>query len=276
VSRFSWFQLGYRKAAGKPKAGFAFVCLVLALYGVLSAHTAWGQKEIHVAAAADLQPVMPTLADEYQKATGVKVIPSFGSSATLAQQIINGAPMDLFLSADFSNPEKIVAAGLADEKAPTQYAKGALVLWARKDSPLQPITIDSLTDKRVTSVAIANPLHAPYGLAAERALKSLKMYDSVSPHLVVAENIAQAAQFVESGNAQLGLISLTSASTPHFKEIGSFVQVPDATYPPIYQCAVVMAKSDKKAEAHAFLDWLLSPATQASLPQFGLGPVVAK
>jgi molybdate transport system substrate-binding protein len=276
VSRFSWFQLGYRKAVNKPKAKDSFVCLMLALCLFFSASAAWGQKEIHVAAAADLQPVLPTLADEYQKATGVKVIASFGSSATLAQQIINGAPIDLFLSADFSNPEKIVAAGLADSKTPTQYAKGALVLWARKDSPLQPISIDSLTDKRVTSVAIANPLHAPYGLAAERALKSLKMYDAVSPHLVVAENIAQTAQFVESGNAQLGLISLTSASAGHFKEIGSFVQVPDATYPPIYQCAVVMAKSDKKAEAHAFLDWLLSPPVQSSLPKFGLGSVASK
>jgi len=235
----------------------------------------WGQqaKELHVAAAADLQPVLPTLVDAYLKATGVRVVTSFGSSATLAQQIINGAPVDLFLSADFSNPEKIVAAGLADGSVPTQYAKGALVLWARKDSPLQPISIDSLTDKRVTSVAIANPLHAPYGLAAERALKALKMYDAVAPHLVIAENIAQAAQFVESGNAQLGLISLTGASSAHFKEAGTFIRVPAETYPPIMQCAVVTAKSEKKAEAHAFLDWLLSPTVQGSLEKYGLGAV---
>ena len=91
--------------------------------------------------------------------------------------------MDLFLGADFVFPEKVVAAGLADGKAPTPYARGTLVLWARKDSPLQPITIDSLTDKRATSVAIANDLRAPYGLAAVSALKRLKMYDAVKPHL---------------------------------------------------------------------------------------------
>ena len=245
----------------------ALAALALCWEEVAPAQT---QEKLHIAAAADLQPVMPVLADEYQKTSGVKLVVSFGSSSTLAQQILNGAPIDVFLSADFTNPEKIVAAGMADGSTPTEYAKGRLVLWARKDSPLQPITIDSLTDKRVTSVAIANPLHAPYGLAAERALKALKMYDVVAPHLVIAENIAQAAQFVESGNAQLGLISLTGASSAHFQQVGSFVRIPSAIHPPILQCAVVMAKSEKKAEAHAFLDWLLSEKVQASLPTMGL------
>lgn len=226
-----------------------------------------------MAAAADLQPVLPVLAAEYEKATGVKPVISFGSSGSLATQIINGAPMDLFLGADFVFPEKIVAAGLADANAPTQYAKGTLVLWARKDSPLQPISLESLVDKRVATVAIANDLHAPYGRAAVMALQRMKMYDAVKPHLVVAENIAQTAQFVESGNAQLGLISLTIASSEHFKQAGTFVRVPTTSYPPLVQCAVVMAKSDRKAMAHKFLDWLLSPAVQAQLPEMGLASV---
>ncbi|HEX7159325.1 MAG TPA: molybdate ABC transporter substrate-binding protein [Edaphobacter sp.] len=271
--RHSWFQLGYRmRGLSGQGSALRHVVLACALMFAGSFH-AVAQKELNIAAAADLQSVMPTLADAYLKATGVKLVVSYGSSATLAQQILSGAPMDLFLSADYLNPEKIVAAGLADGRAPTQYAKGALVLWARKDSPLQPITIDSLTDKRVTRVAIANPLHAPYGLAAERALKALKVYDTVAPHLVIAENIAQAAQFVESGNAQLGLISLTTASSPHFQAIGTFVQIPKVAYPPILQSAVVMANSEKKAEAHAFLDWLLSEKTQAMLPAMGLDAV---
>jgi len=229
-------------------------------------------SELRVAAAADLQPVLSVLAPEYEKATGVKLAVSYGSSGTLATQILNGAPMDLFLGADFVFPEKVVAAGLADSAAPTQYAKGTLVLWARKDSPLQPITLDTLVDKRVTSVAIANDLHAPYGRAAVMALQRMKMYDVVKPHLVVAENISQAAQFVESGNAQLGLISLTAASTQHFKDAGTFVRVPTSSYSPIVQCAVVMAKSNRKA-AHAFLDWLLTPQIQARLPEMGLASV---
>ena len=230
-------------------------------------------KELRVAAAADLQPVLPVLAERYEKATGVHLVISFGSSGNLTTQILNGAPMDLFLGADFVFPEKIVAAGMADGKAPTQYARGTLVLWARKDSPLQPISLDTLLDKRVTSVAIANDLHAPYGQAAVAALKRMHMYDQVKPHLVIAENIAQAAQFVESGNAQLGLISLTTASSQRFQAEGTFVRVPTSSYVPIVQCAVVMAKSEHKAEAHAFLDWLLKPEVQAVLATMGLDPV---
>jgi molybdate transport system substrate-binding protein len=229
-------------------------------------------KELRVAAASDLQPVMPVLAAEYEKATGIKLLVSYGASATLTQQILNGAPMDVFLAADFSFPQQIVSAGLADAKAPTPYARGTLVLWARKDSPLQPITFDSLTDKRVTSIAIADQTHAPYGRAAVSALTSMKLYDTLKPHLVVGENISQAAQFVESGNAQLGLISLTTASTEHFRQAGTYVLVPTAAYPPILQCAVVMAKSDRKDAANAFLKWMLSPAIQGELKGFGLAP----
>jgi molybdate transport system substrate-binding protein len=234
---------------------------------------AWGQKELRVAAAADLQPVMPVLSQAYEHATGIKLVVSFGSSSTLATQILGGAPMDIFLGADFVYPEKVVAAGLADGSAPTAYAKGSLVLWTRKDSGLLPLSVERLTDPRVKTVAIANELHAPYGRAAAEALRKMKMYDAVSPHFVVGENIAQTAQFVESGNAQLGLISLTAASSPHFKEIGTYVLVPTTQYPEIRQYAVVMKNSDRKAAAHAFLDWLLSSAVQGNLPSLGLGAV---
>jgi molybdate transport system substrate-binding protein len=239
----------------------------------MSVATAWAQKELRVAAAADLQPVMPVLSQAYEHATGVKLVVSFGSSSTLATQILGGAPMDIFLGADFIYPEKVVAAGLADGTAPTAYAKGTLVLWARKDSGLLPLSIERLTDPRVKTVAIANELHAPYGRAAAEALRKMKMYDAVSPHFVVGENITQTAQFVESGNAQLGLISLTAASTEHFKQLGTYVLVPTSQYPAILQFAVVMKNSDRKADAHAFLDWLLSSPVQENLPNLGLGAV---
>ena len=226
-----------------------------------------------MAAAADLQPVMPVLAQMYERKTGIKLVVSYGSSATLTTQILNGAPFDVFMSADFVHPEQVVAAGLADGSAPTPYAKGTLVLWTRKDSGLLPLSMDRLTDPRVTKIAIANELHAPYGFAAASALRKMKLYDKVAPHLVVGENIAQTAQFVESGNAQLGLISLTTASTEHFKQIGTYVLVPTSVYPELRQCAVILAKSDKKAEAHIFMNWLLSPAIQGDLPKLGLSPV---
>ena len=233
-------------------------------------------KELHIAAAADLQPVLPTLAAEYQRQTGVKLVSSFGSSATLTQQLENGDPQDVFLSADYVHPEQLVAAGLTDSNAPTPYARGVLVLWARKDSPAQPLTLQSLTSPKVTKIAIANPMHAPYGFAATRALASLGLTDKTAAKLVVAENIAQTAQFAESGNAQVGLLSLTIASSPHFRDLGSFVRVPPNSYPGIRQCAVILKASKNQAAAHAFLTWLTSPAVQQSLKSFGLDPVQSR
>ena len=230
-------------------------------------------KEIRVLAAADLQPVMPSLAAAYEHATGIHLNVSFASSSTLATQIINGEPADLFLAADFSFPEKVIAANLADTPAPVPYAQGALVLWARKDSPLQPLTQNTLHDDHFSRLAIANPDHAPYGRAAVAALTWMKLYDKLKPQLVVAENIAQTAQFVESGNAQLGLISLTIASSEHFHQIGSFIRIPQTAYPAIRQCAVVMRNASHRAEAHAFLDWLRSPPIQQNLTKYGLDPV---
>ncbi len=225
-----------------------------------------------MAAAADLQPVLPALATAYQQTTGVKLVVSFASSGVLTQQILNGAPVDLFLGADFVFPERIVAAGLADSPAPVPYAHGKLVLWARRDSPLQPISVDRLSQPELHSLAIANPEHAPYGRAAVRALERLKLYGKLTPRLATAENVAQAGQFALSGNAQAALISLTLATSQRYKQVGSYVVVPDI-YPEIRQCAVVLKGSDRRGEAHAFLTWLLSSKVQEQLPKLGLEPV---
>lgn len=229
-------------------------------------------KVLNIAAAADLQPVMPKLAAAYEQATGIKLIASFGSSATLTQQLMNGDPQDVFLSADLTHPQDLITHGLADDKAPVPYATGVLVLWARKDSPAQPLSLASLTKPAVTRIAVANDAHAPYGLAATQALTSLYLLEAVKPKLVIAENIAQTAQFAESGNAQAGLISLTLAGTPHFQELGTYVRLPAGSYAPLKQCAVVMKSSQHAAMAHDFLRWLISPETQAKLRTFGLEP----
>jgi molybdate transport system substrate-binding protein len=230
-------------------------------------------KEVRIAAAADLQSVLPALAPMYEQKTGVKLVISYGSSGNLATQILNGLPVDLFLGADYTFPEKIVAANLADSKDAIPYARGTLVLWTRNDTPFQPLSLDSLSDTRVQKIAIADETRAPYGRAAVAALTHMKLYDQLKPKLVIGENIAQAGQFVQSGNAQLGLISLTMAMSEQFKSSGNYVLFPKVVYPEIRQCAVVLAKSDHRAEAHAFLDWLLSEPIQASLPKLGLAPV---
>lgn len=226
-------------------------------------------KTLRIAAAADLQPVMPALAAAYERETGTRLAVSFGSSSALATQIVNGAPVDVFLGADFSFPERVVAAGLADEKEPVPYAQGTLVLWARKDSPAQPISMGSLSSGKVTHIAVADEFHAPYGRAAFAAMRTLKVLDTLRPKLVTGESISQTAQFAESGNAQAGFLSLTIADTAHFKEVGSFVYV-DKVYPKILQCGVVLKRSTELPEAHRFLDWLLSAKVQDHLHDFGL------
>lgn len=226
---------------------------------------------VHVAAAADLQPVLPAVLANFEKQTGKHVEVSYASSSVLATQILNGAPFDLFLSADMSFPQKLTDAGLAD--TPIEYAEGTLVLWARKDSPLQPLTLASLQSNKLHRLAVANPEHAPYGRAAREAIESLHLTSILQPKLVAAENIAQAALYAESANTDAGLISLTSASTEKFRNEGSYVVIPKDTYTPLAQGAVVLKRSAGAAGGQMLLEFLLSPAQQKQLAQRGLQPV---
>lgn len=247
--------------------------VLLALLTLLAPALAAQTPQLQVAAAADLQPVMPSLAAAYEHATGVHLVTAFGSSATLAQQLANGAPQDIFLSADTAHPQQLIDSGIALGPAPTPYAHGVLVLWARNDSPLQPISLDTLKDARLTHLAIANPAHAPYGLAAQQALQHLGLYGQLQPKLAIAENISQTAQFAESGNAQAALISLTIASSEHFRSLGNFVRILADAYSPIQQSGVILKASHQQKLARDFLDWLTSPAVQQQLKSFGLEPV---
>lgn len=274
----SWVCSGYRKAiidrrkSLQTSAGAVLLLLATSVTTPFStAQAAGSPKQLRVFAAADLVPVMPALAQLYEQKTGVKLKVSTGSSGMMTTQIENGAPADIFLGADFTFPEKLVADNLTDAKAPIAYARGTLVLFARKDSPLQPLDLDRLRDPRAQKIAVADETHAPYGRAAMSALTRMHFIDAVRPRLVIAENVAQTGQFVESGNAQLGLISLTLASSERYRQVGTYVIVPASQYPEIRQCAVVIAKGNT-AEAHAFLKWLLSSDIQQKLPNVGLRP----
>jgi molybdate transport system substrate-binding protein len=229
-------------------------------------------KELRVDAAGDMKTALPVLAQAYEHATGIKLTVSYGASGKLANRIVDGEAVDLFLSADYLYAEQVVAANLADTGSPIPYARGMLVLWARKDSPLQPLHLEVLTDARVKTVAVANIEEAPYGRAALSAIEKMKMLDAVKPKLVVAEDGAQAGEFAESGKTQLAFLSQAMATSEHFKDLGTFVLVP-TVYPEIRQCAVVLRGSERRAEAHAFLDWLRSPGIQQHLPKLGFRPV---
>jgi molybdate transport system substrate-binding protein len=225
---------------------------------------------LKIAAAADLQPVLPALIDQFEKQAQKKVEASYASSATLATQIINGGPFGLFLSADLSFPQKVIAAGLGDSAEPVPYARGTLVLWARNDSPVQPLSMDSLRNPTLKTVAVANPDHAPYGRAAKAAIEKLGLAGTLQGKLVVAENIAQTAQYADSGNAQAGFLSLTSALTPRLTSDGKYVAVPEDSYPPLLQGAVVIKHGPGAEVAHQFLDFLLSAPIRKELAERGL------
>lgn len=252
---------------------------ILCFLGLLCLAPLCAQTPLRVAAAADLEPVLPPLLEQFRQATGIRAEATFSASAVLAAQIQNGAPFDLFLSADLGYPKRLIdagladAAGTADSSTPIVYAKGTLVLWARKDSSLPPPSLDLLRNGGLKRLAIANPERAPYGRAAVAALTRLKLYDALKPRLVTAENISQAAQFVDSGNADAGLISLTSALTPRLAANGAYFVIPRDLYPPIEQGAIIVSKTTQRAAVHKLLDFLLSANVQAQLAKSGLTPV---
>jgi molybdate transport system substrate-binding protein len=231
------------------------------------------QAPLRIAAAADLQPVLPPILVQFEQSTGIHAEATFQASAALTTQIQNGAPFDLFLSADLGYPKRLIDASLADSGVPIIYARGTLVLWTRKDSKWPTPSLSTLSDPNLKRLAIANPDRAPYGKAAIATLTSLKLLESLKPKFVIAENISQTAQFAETRNADAGLISLTSASTSHLQSIGNYFLIPRNLYPPIEQGAVIITKSTQRENAHKFLDYLLSAPIQHQLSIAGLTPV---
>lgn len=243
------------------------LCALLASATAMQAQ----KTPMRIAAAADLQPLLPALISDFQKSNHVAVDASYGSSATLATQILNGAPYDLFLAANTAFPQKVADANLSVRPQTTEYARGTLVLWARKGVISGPLTLRALTSPSIHRIAVADPKHAPYGTAAIAALHSTRLFAALQPKLVYAENIAQAAQFAQSGNAQCALISKTLAITPELRQAGTFVEVPAGSYPPLRQAAVVLRNAPEKQTAEAFLRFLASPAARKLLVAGGLG-----
>lgn len=244
---------------------------------LIVAPAVFAQGTLRVAAAADLEPVLPPILEQFEHATGIHAEATYQASAMLTTQIMNGAPFDVFLSADLGFPKRLIDAGVADaagspdSTTPITYAKGTLVLWTRKDSRLTP-SLDLLRSPALKRLAIANPDRAPYGKAAVAALQKLGLYDELKPRVATAENIAQAAQFVDSGNAEAGLISLTSALTPRLQSDGAYFVMPRDLYPPIEQGAVIVSHTGQRAAAHKLLDFLLSESVQKQLAASGLTP----
>lgn len=230
-------------------------------------------EQITVAAAADLNYAMQDLAAQFQQKTGNTVVFSFGASGNIYTQIQSGAPYDLFFSADAEYPKKLADAGKIDRASLRTYALGHLVLWMPSTSKLdlQKQKMDVLLQDSVKKIAIANPEHAPYGRAAVAALEHFQLKGLVNDKLVLGENVSQAAQFVQSGNAQAGLIAESLALSPAMKSAGRFWELPSDSYPEIQQTAGVVVTSRHKRTAQAFLEYVTSSEGAKILEQYGFG-----
>jgi len=230
--------------------------------------------EVLVAAAADLNFAIKEIASDYEKKTGNSVKLSLGSSGNFYSQIFNGAPFDLFFSADIDYPRKLDEAGLTVPGTLFMYAVGRIVVWVPKGSPIdvEGLKIKALLHSSVRKVAIANPVHAPYGRAAVAALKHFGLYDQVQKKFVLGENISQTAQFVQSGAADIGIIALSLAVAPAVKQAGRYWELPPETYPRIEQGAVILKAAQAKGNFEAvqsFYDWIKAPGGQGILRRYG-------
>jgi molybdate transport system substrate-binding protein len=226
--------------------------------------------QLRIAAASDLQAALPDIVSAFKRATPADVTVSYGSSGSFFAQIQNGAPFDVFLSADVDYPKRLAAAGAADPATLRQYASGHLVLWARREAKLDLSRgLPVLNDPRVRHVAMANPKYAPYGRAAEAALRAARLYDTLRPKLVMGESLAQTAQLVESGNADVGLLSRSLALGPTLAAEGTYVEIPTTLYPPIDQAAIMVKTSREPALARRFIAFLSRGEARQYLERFG-------
>ncbi len=226
---------------------------------------------VRVAAAADLKFALEGIKTEFGKQyPDIELALTFGSSGTFFQQLGQGAPFDVFLSADLEFPKKLVEQGKARKSDVFRYAVGRLVVWASTDSEIDATKgLSSLTDSAARKIAIANPEHAPYGRAAVAAMKSAGVYDSVKGKLVLGENVAQAAEFVQSGNADVAVVALSLALSPRFQKSGRYSEVPLDSYPRIDQGGVVMGAADDPAAARRLKTFMTSSRGRAILHDNG-------
>ena len=227
-------------------------------------------EEITIAAASDLNFAFKEIIPAYEKETGHHVKLSLGSSGNFFSQVQNGAPFDLYFSADIAYPRKLEEAGLTARGSLYQYAVGRIVMWTGNGTGIDVSRgFDVLREGTIKKIAIANPKHAPYGRAAVAALGKAGLYEELKDRLVYGENISQAAQFVESGAADIGIIALSLALAPPMKVAGRYWEIPPDMHAPIEQGVVMLSGGKNRGAAKAFLSFLQSAEGQAIMTRYG-------
>jgi molybdate transport system substrate-binding protein len=226
-------------------------------------------EQINVAAASDLSAPIKEIVQRFERETSHKVRLSLGSSGNFYAQILNGAPFDVFLSADVNYPRELEKAGRAVSGSTFVYGTGSIALWVPKGSSIdvQSVGMKALLHPSVKKIAIANPQHAPYGRAAIEAMRKANIYDLVKSRLVLGENISQAAQFVHSRAADVGIIALSIAMTEPMRAAGVYWTVPRDRYPALEQGAALLKHGG--AGAKAFHEWLRSDPAKKIFEKYG-------
>ena len=243
------------------------VVFVIALT-LLSASSFAQNDMIRIAAASSLKFALDSIVEAFETKQSGRVDVSYGSSGKLFEQISNGAPFDIFFSADMNYPSLLRKKNMATSE-PYIYGVGRLVVWSKKID-VRNLGIKSLLDPGVKKISIANPLHAPYGKRAEEALKHYEMLDNVKGMLVYGQNISQAAQFVTSGAADVGIIALSLALSPNMKrENGGYFIIPENRHQPLEHGVVITRHGEGNDFAKAFVDFVKEEKAVAILLHFG-------
>lgn len=249
--------------------------LVASLFGACQTATPASKVTLTVSAASDLTPAFQELGREFERATGHQVVFNFGSTGQLAQQIEKGAPVDVFAAANVSFIEQLEQEGLIISSTKALYAQGRLTLWTRADSAIRVERIEDLTRPEVRKIAIANPEHAPYGVAAREALQTAGVWEAVQPKLVFGENVSQTLQYADTGNVDVAIVALSLSKTSQ----GRWTLVPDDLHTPLNQALAVIKGTQHEAQARQFAQFINGPQGRPIMVKYGFvlpGEVQAK
>ncbi len=224
---------------------------------------------IIVSAASDLTKAFAEIGRQFEAQTGTQVVFNFGSTGQLTQQIEQGAPVDLFAAANVSYIETLENQGLILPDTKQVYGRGRIVLWTRADSPLKLARVEDLLQPEVQRIAIANPDHAPYGVAAREALQTAGIWDAVLPKLVLGENIGQAYQYAATGNVDVGILALSLVVPAAAGEAGRYVLIPETLHAPLDQAYAVIRDAAHEPEARAFAAFVASAPGREIMRRYG-------
>jgi molybdate transport system substrate-binding protein len=249
----------------KQAIGIACIVLMCLLAGCSRQSPNEQRNEITIAAASDLTPAFEEIRPGFEQATGIKVVYSFGSTGNLARQIENGAPMDVFAAANVEYVNGLEQKGLIIPETKALYARGRITLWVRSESPLQIDKLEDLTRPGVKRISIANPEHAPYGMAAREALQSTGIWEAVKDKLVLGENVRMALQFAETGNVDVSIVALSLS----VQSKGRWALVPEELHKPLNQALAVVKSTKHEQQARAFAAFINGPQGRPIMRKYG-------